>query len=770
MREHLGVHPCALLAALETDLLTDHSERPQRSVSDGVDALPNTARAPLEPAGQPGGLSPIGNVPRQSTSFVGRDVEVSEVSELIREHQLVTLTGVGGVGKTRLAVQVATELEHEFEDGAWFVELAPVGNPASVPNAVATALGLRAQPGKSMTASIAETLAGRRLLVVLDNCEHVLDAAADLVEAILGYSETASVLATSREGLGVVGEHLWAVPAFDLSEGASSAAVELFMERADAVVARFSLEPDTNREAVAEICRRLDGIPLAIELTAARMLSMTPSEVLARLDDGLHLRSRSRRGPERHQTLSNVVQWSYDLLTTDEQAVLHACAVFAGGFDVSAVTAACNLFDEYTMLDVLDSLVRKSLVTTNRAGGRTRFGMLETIRQFSEEQHAGSIDDVADEIGDRHARYFAAQAAAHWELWDGPQQRDVTEWVEAEFDNLRAGFLWAIDSEDLASAAAIAAHTTALAYNLQRFEPVEWAEAVLPAADAADLAQLPRLYSAASLCTFVGRSADAVRYAEAASALQTDPHYQPFDVGWVRHGEALAHLLAGRADRYLEICAELIDEPGLAHVVGLCGRTHILGLVGRNEEAIEIADDAMAAARAHGNPFWIAAAHAACGAAFAYHDPVRALNISRRGLAYARSQRSLHAEALIAAEAAVLEAGHGDLDEALTLLATTVDAYYRAGDRANVTGAFGALAWVFVQIEMPEIAATIYGATINDPFASKVAGAAIVGALLREALDQDEFDDLVRIGSAMTLTEAVHYAQHHINAARQRET
>ena len=330
------------------------------------------------------------------------------------------------------------------------------------------------------------------------------------------------------------------------------------------------------------------------------------------------------------------------------------------------------------MLDVLDSLVGKSLVTTSRAGGRTRFGMLETIRQFSEEHHAGSIDGAVDEIGeirDRHARYFAAQAAAHWELWDGPQQRDATDWVEAEFDNLRAGFLWAIDREDLASAAAIAAHTTALAYTLQRFEPVEWAEAVLPAAAAADVAQLPRLYSAASLCSFLGRSADAVRYAEAASTLQTNPHYQPFDVGWVRHGEALAHLLAGRADRYLEICTELIDEPGLAHVVGLCGRTHILALVGRAEEAIEIADDAMAAARAHGNPFWIAAAHAACGAAFAQHDPVRALDISRRGLAYARSQRSPYAEALIAAEAALLESVHGDVDEALTLFATTVDAY-----------------------------------------------------------------------------------------------
>ena len=770
LREHLGVHPSALLATFETDLLTDDGERLQRGGSDGVDPPLDASPAPLEPAGRPGGLSPTGNLPRQSTSFVGRGADVRMMSQLIREHQLVTVTGVGGVGKTRLAVQVATDLEPEFDDGVWFVELAPVGNAASVPNATATALGLRAQPGKSMTATIAETLAGRRMLVVLDSCEHVLDAAADLVEAITGCSETVSVVATSREGLGIGGEHLWAVPPFDLTDGASSAAAELFMERADAVVAGFSLELDTDREAVAEICRRLDGIPLGIELAAARMLSMTPSEVLARLSDGFHLVSGSRRGPQRHQTMSNVVQWSYDLLTADEKAVLHACAVFAGGFDVSAVTAACDRFDEYTMLDVLDSLVRKSLVTTSRAGGRTRFGMLETVRQFSEEQHVGSTDAEIGEIRDRHAQYFAAQAAAQWELWDGPQQRDATDWVEAEFDNLRTGFFWAIDREDLSSAVAIAAHTTALAYTLQRYEPVEWAEAVLPAAAAADLAQLPRLYSAASLCSFVGRSADAVRYAEAASALQTDPHYQPFDVGWVRHAEALAHLLAGRTDRYLEICTELIDEPGLGHVVGLCGRTHILGLVGRDEEGIEIADDAMAAARAHGNPFWIAAAHAAGGAAFAAPDPVRALDILRRGLSYARNQRSSHTEALIAAQAASLEAAHGDIDQALILFASAVDSFYRAGDTVNLRAAFGSVAWFFAWVEMPEVAATLCGATMDDPLSSQTAIGTAVVAQLRDALDTDTFDDRVRIGAAMNLTEVVHYAQHHINAARQLET
>ncbi|HEY4333366.1 MAG TPA: adenylate/guanylate cyclase domain-containing protein, partial [Ilumatobacteraceae bacterium] len=299
-----------------------------------------------------------GNLAMQATSFVGRDAEVKEVTELVRAHRLVTLTGVGGVGKTRLAVHVAAELVPEFPGGVWLVELAPVGDPGAVPDAVATALGIIPQPGASMIVSIAEALAGRHLLVVLDNCEHVLEAIADLVDAILARSTTVTVMATSREGLRVGAEHLWPVPSLGVRDGAGSAAVELFMERARAVVPDFALSNPADGDAVMEICRRLDGIALAIELAAARMVSMTPVEVLARLNDRFRLLSGSRRGLERHQTLRHAVQWSYDLLTPDEHAVLGSCAVFAGGFDVGAVSAVSAALDDYAMLDVLDSLVR----------------------------------------------------------------------------------------------------------------------------------------------------------------------------------------------------------------------------------------------------------------------------------------------------------------------------------------------------------------------------------------------------------------------------
>jgi len=705
-----------------------------------------------------------GNLPAQTTSFVGRDIEVKELAELVRGHRLVTLTGVGGVGKTRLAIQVAAESVPEFGDGVWFVELAPVGDPAAVPDAVATALGTTPQPGKSVTETIADTLAGRRLLVVFDNCEHVLDAAADLIEAILARSSTVSVIATSREGLRVGAEHLWPVPSLGVGDGASSSAVELFVERARAVVAGFSLD-DVDVEAVTEICRRLDGIALAIELAAARMVSMTPTEVLARLNDRFRLLSGSRRGLERHQTLRQAVQWSYDLLTSDEQSVLAACVVFAGGFDVVSVTAVCDRFDEYEMLDLLDSLVRKSLVTATRAGGRTRFGLLETIRQFTEDQH-GTTGGLG-ELRDRHANHYADHAVAVWDVWDGPGYDAATEWVDVEFDNLRAGFRWATDQGDLVTATAIAAHATVLALSLQRFEPVGWAEELLPAAVAADVTQLPRLYTAASACINIGRPEDAVGYSQAAVRLQDDPGYQPFANGWAAYLGAMAQLRIGRVDRYLEISTGLAAQTGLAHVLGLCGMTFSLVFVGRSGEAIAIADDTLTAARAHANPFCIGYAYFGIARAYNASDPHRGLDILREGLAFTRHHRMPFFEAFIAREAAGLEAAYGDLDQALDLFDASIDSFHRAGDTIDLVSVFARLITFFDRIGQPEIAATLYGTTTNNTTANPVPGFDAAVDHARSMLDTDTFDTCVRTGAAMTITEAVHYAHHHIQLTRQ---
>ena len=277
-----------------------------------------------------------GNLRPATTSFIGRESEVAEVQAAVKAHRLVTLTGVGGVGKTRLAVEVAARLADEFPDGVWVFELAAVTDPAAVPDAVAAVLGITQQPGKSVS-----EVGGRRAWRAESGCwcsttaSTFVDAAADLVEAILAASATVTILATSREGLGVSDEQLWRVPSLDVNSGIESAAVNLFVDRAHSVVSDFSLAQPGEADAVVEICRRLDGIPLAIELAASRMASMTASEVRDRLDQRFRLLVGSRRGLERHQTLRHAVAWSYDLLDDAEKALLERCSVFAGGFDLA---------------------------------------------------------------------------------------------------------------------------------------------------------------------------------------------------------------------------------------------------------------------------------------------------------------------------------------------------------------------------------------------------------------------------------------------------
>ncbi len=367
-----------------------------------------------------------GNLRPAATSFIGRDAELAEVQAALREHRVVTLTGVGGVGKTRLAQEVAAGLADEFPDGVWFFELAAVADPAAVPDAVAAVLGITQQPGKTVSDSVAAALEGRLRLLVFDNCEHVLDAAADLIEAILAQSATVRILAASREALGVTDEQLWPVPSLDVGAGIDSSAVTLFAERARAVAPRFSISDEA--DAVVEICSRLDGIPLAIELAASRMASMTASDVRDRLGDRFRLFVGSRRSLARHQTLRQAVGWSYDLLDDAEKALLDRCSVFSGGFDLQSACAVAESddTDDYAILDLLDALVRKSLLVVDRSGGRTRFSMLETIRQFAEEQLVSS--GASTDVRTAHARHFARREADILAVWDSPRQREAYDW------------------------------------------------------------------------------------------------------------------------------------------------------------------------------------------------------------------------------------------------------------------------------------------------------------------------------------------------------
>ena len=406
-------------------------------------------------------------------------------------------------------------LADEFPDGVWLFELAAVADPAAVPDAVAAVLGITQQPGKSVSESVAAALEGRVRLLVFDNCEHVRDAAADLVEAILAQSATVRILATSREGLGVADEQLWPVPSLDVGAGIDSAAVNLFVERARSVAPRFSLANAEEAAAVVEICRRLDGIPLAIELAASRMASMTASEVRDRLDQRFRLLVGSRRGLARHHTLRHAVAWSYDLLDDAEKSLLERCSVFAGGFDLQSACAVAGFddSDDFAILDLLDALVRKSLLVADRSSGRTRFSMLETIRQFAEEQLVAR--GAADRGSGRACPPLRRARSRH----PGPVGQPPP-----------AGGLRLVHRRAGQSAHRVPVgrrprrprrrrhhrHLRGVARRMvENYEPIAWAEELIEPARAVDHPRLAALYVMASQCYLTGRIEEAVRYSDA---------------------------------------------------------------------------------------------------------------------------------------------------------------------------------------------------------------------------------------------------------------
>jgi predicted ATPase len=651
-------------------------------------------------------------------------------------------------------------LAARFPDGVWLVELAPVGDPALVPDVVATTLGVTPQAGMTVTAAVTRALSGRTLMVVLDNCEHVLGGAGDLVEAILAVT-TVTVLATSREGLGVATEQLWPVPSMAIIEGATSEAVALYVERARGVRPGFRLDSAGDRDAVIEICRRVDGVPLAIELAAARMMSMSPSDVNDRLRDRFRLLTGSRRGLERHQTLRNTVRWSYDLLDDDDRLVLDRCSVFAGGFDLAA---ACHLsddrLDDYQVMDRLDSLVRKSLVVAEPAAGHVRYTMLETIRQFAEEQLAasGTINDVRR----RHAGYYAGQAVAYWDYWITPRQPVALDWVEAEYSNLRTAFRWAADQDDLVTAAAVAAHTALLGVLVLRLEALRWVTEILDAAAAAEVPQLPRLYGAACYCVFLGQIETAVVHAHSALALVTDPRYDPFEPALTYSFAAVALALAGRVEEALRIAASLIGGPGAANAVGLSAMLLWLPSVGRVDEARALADRALSANRGLANPGMITNTLIGYGRAYADTDPTRALEVLHEGIAYSREHRLGWAEALLCQEAGSVEAVHGDSRQALELLDNAIDMFHRAGDAGNLAIAFGHLTLLFDRLQKPEIAATLYGASRRHGAIDWVIHLDDVSEHVRAVLGDITFDHCAETGAAMEVGDAATYARSQI--------
>ncbi|MFY9512013.1 MAG: tetratricopeptide repeat protein [Rubrivivax sp.] len=471
------------------------------------------------------------NLPQALTSFVGRERERRELKDLLRSTRLVTLLGMGGLGKTRLSLEVADEIRHDFPDGVWFVDLSPIRDPALVASEAAQALGLRDEPGRTLLQTLCSHLKSLRVLLIIDNCEQVVQACAELVGAILRAAPQVRAITSSREALRVPGEQAYPilplpVPTRDtsLAQLAGMTAVQLFVARAQQHKPAFVLNA-REAPAVAELVARLEGIPLALELAAARVRSLTVADINLRLNDRYKLLTGgSRVLQQRQQTLRALVDWSYDILGDAEQVVLQRLSVFRGGFDLEAAEDVCGVapIDAMDVLDLLGSLVEKSLVMLDEQGERPRYRMLETIADYAHErlQQAGGAAAIAA----RHCEHFFALAKQTNKGLQGPEQALWTQRMETELDNTRAALALALSGGADAFiavkiAVAMQGFWTLRGYSTEGRAAVRAALA-LPDVQASAMAQAHALYVGASLAASQNDHDEAQQMLETCLALR----------------------------------------------------------------------------------------------------------------------------------------------------------------------------------------------------------------------------------------------------------
>ncbi|WP_109526579.1 MULTISPECIES: ATP-binding protein [Nocardia] len=408
----------------------------------------------LPPHGSPG------NLPADLTSFVGRRAERTEIKQLLSNTRLVTLTGFGGVGKTRLALRAGTDLRRAFRDGVWFADLAALTNPALLTDTVAKVFGLHTQAARSALESLTDHLTSRNVLILLDNCEHLIDSCAELADVLLRACAGVHILATSREPLGIAGETALPVaplrfpPARPVGSAAEAEyeAITLFRDRAVAVAPRFRIEAG-NRDDVAAICRRLEGIPLALELAAVRLRGLSAAQLLEQLDDRLQLlNAGSRVAPDRQRTLRGCIEWSYDLCTARERELWASAAVFSGGFELDAAHAVCGGAGHRPaeLLDTVLSLVDKSILITEDVGGRMRYRMLEVIRQYGEQRLRSHDSERAIRL--RHSDFYAELAEQANREWLSPRQGAWMDRLRREHANFQRALAFSLTQPEASTA------------------------------------------------------------------------------------------------------------------------------------------------------------------------------------------------------------------------------------------------------------------------------------------------------------------------------
>jgi predicted ATPase/class 3 adenylate cyclase len=781
--------------------LKDLSE-PQRIFQLRIEGLPESfpplRTSPMRPT----------NLIAQLTSFIGRERELAQLTELVQSHRLVTLIGVGGTGKTRLMVEAATGFMDRFADGVWLCELAPIGDPELVPAQVARGLGVSEEPGRKPLDTLLDYLGAKSLLVLLDNCEHVISAAAQLSDQILRATPLTAVLASSREALGLDGEFVFQVPSLGLPEAATgpaadeepaggngptdeawmgdvgdSESVRLFTERATAVSPTFTLTP-SNAAIVMDICRRLDGIPLAIELAAARVNVLSVEEIDAGLGDRFRLLTSGRRGAlPRQQTLQALIDWSWDLLSEEDRRLLARLSVFASSWTLEGATAVVSGADaappnRMATLDGLASLVGRSLVVAE-LGEETRYRMLETIRQYARQRLLERAE--TDTLRKAHLAYFVDLAVQAERPLLGP---DMVYWLgrlDPEIDELRAALDWGLDADPeraLRLTVALTQYWRARAFGSEAVDTVIRAAAVAdslpppPANGVGDRTILvARVLAAAAIAeSMYGSSARAPAYAERAVALarQTDDLEANADA---LSAEAMAAVFSGHLERAIELSDTVVDlaqrrgdgwtaamvEAGAA--LTELGRGDLVAAERRQLRAKE-------AAERSGNPFAIAFATLNHGriAGWAGH-----LEEARRSFDQAEAKyheiNDRRFELVARSDRGHAMRRGGALDEAEAVYGETIRAWQRVGSRgaiANQLESFGFLA--MARGDVPR-AARLLGAAeaLRELVGSSMLYIERVEydrhlGQLRESLDPATLESEWAAGRSMSMDEAIAFA------------
>jgi len=602
------------------------------------------------------------NLPRQLTSFVGRDDVLAEVAALIEKFPLVTLFGTGGAGKTRCALQIGAELLDGSGDGVWLAELASITDPMLVPTVVAQALNVQAQPNRPVLDALLGFLKRKRLLLILDSCEHVIEQVRSLVASILHACPEVRILATSREGLNVAGEQIYRMPSLSVppagravstpQEVLAFGALLLFADRAFSANNRFALTEE-NVPHVVEICRRLDGIPLAIELAAARVKVLSPQRLAQMLDERFRvLTGGDRNALPRHQTMRALIDWSYDLLSNEERSVFRKLSIFAGGFTLESASAVCSdqVIDEIATLDVLSSLVDKSLVQAEEVESGTRYWLLESTRQYAREKlnESGAYEVVAR----AHATAYLALAEDLDDAWATTPDRAWDARAEPELENFRAALGWAFGARgDVPIGQRLAGALRPVLMNFGAAEGRRWVQTAREGADA----QTP----AATLA--------ALDLAEAhlAAAL-------------AQHKASLA-----AAERALARYRELGDPWRIAHAQRWVGRA--LVFLGRTTEGEALLTQTLAEARRLGARRLTSTVLGDLpGARREAGDLVGARQLYAEALAIARSIGAERFAATVALNLAEAEFRGGDAATALRLADEALAVYHTFKDTRNV--------------------------------------------------------------------------------------